>query len=279
MVGSTCQAGRKSHRYYVVSIPFSFKSLRPWSFLSVCAVSPHSNGTNSFWMCWSALLRQTMGRISFPDYKVGCASVVAQSPYGPRTCGLDALGSDVLGQDTSRCLVKSGTMENLPWIAEERHRLRSINLFNNLDTSGPQGKPNGRYWGDIPPTVIYKIRRHDLAVPWYGKHSLYSQLAWNSKWSIEAGDNFNQRVSSWASHAQKWLDKGKSGTGHFSSCIGVWAELPSGHIWPVLTLQCGSDMVWWYYGDLYWYREGRDGDRERGLHPVSPDEGLFKNRL
>lgn len=86
-----------------------------------------------------------MGRISFPDYKVGCASVVAQSPYGPRTCGLDALGSDVLGQDTSRCLVKSGTMENLPWIAEERHRLRSINLFNNLDTSGPQGKPNGRY--------------------------------------------------------------------------------------------------------------------------------------
>lgn len=47
-------------------------------------------------------ISQTMGRISFPDYKVGCASVVAQSPYGPRTC-------------------------------------------------------------DIPPTVIYKIRRHDLA--------------------------------------------------------------------------------------------------------------------
>jgi len=23
----------------------------------------------------------------------------------------------------------------------------------------------------------------------------------------------------------------------------------------------------------------RDGDRQRGLHPVSPDEGLFKNRL
>eukprot|EP00435_Cladocopium_sp_Y103_P004023 s2136_g1.t1 len=60
-------------------------------------------------------ISQTMGRISFPDYKVGCASVVAQSPYGPRTCGLYALGSDVLGH------------------------------------------------GDIPPTVIYKIRRQDLA--------------------------------------------------------------------------------------------------------------------
>ena len=72
-----------------------------------------------------------MGRISFPDYKVGCASVVAQSPYGPRTCGLHALGSDVLGQDTSGNLVKPRALDNFLWIAEEHHRPRSINLLNS----------------------------------------------------------------------------------------------------------------------------------------------------